>query len=385
MLARVQQHLGRSQHIGQLGHQAGLQSTPVGLHHRQRGFVLLKHRVHQVFEDLHRRTRDFSPLGHAGDRVRPGHGLAAVVKTRRLSLGQVTVRAVLCRHLCHAHEHRHQGRGDRPHGRVPHHPQRGVRRVHQRNQLPIARGVAREPLGGDGPHHILKCNFLWPRRALSELLLHPSHPSPTALAIAVHRIGVEHALRCVVPTQGHGRGNEVRREQHIVVGLRGNGVDVTRTRNPDAVGPQTLGHPQAQSPRVLQHHPSLVRIGDEVRIAAVARVTVLFDQGADQVHALTGRPRALQHQTGQVGVVRAGLVFGRHGHELGPGWGPDVAHSHPVFVQAPVGDGCGHAQVVAVADPQVTRGLRHLSDGGSATRQLGRGVDADHDRGTHGV
>ena len=167
-------------------------------------------------------------------------------------------------------------------------------------------------------------------------------------------------------------------------GLR-DGADIPRARGADAVRAKAFGHPQALATGELDHHPGLVRVGDDVRIAAVAGIAVLGDQGGDQVHALARGAGTLQHQAGKVGIVRPGLVGRRHVDQLLTRGRPDVAHGDAMFVQPAIGDRRRHAKVIAIADTQVARRLRRLRDMAAPARQVGLRPHAHLDHGTGGV
>ena len=84
------------------------------------------------------------------------------------------------------------------------------------------------------------------------------------------------------------------------------------------------------------------------------------DQRADQFDALACRPGPLDDDAREIAVVGALLVARRHVLEFLTRRRPDVAHGDTVFVEAAVGQRCGHAQVVAVADADVARRLGGL-------------------------
>jgi hypothetical protein len=101
-----------------------------------------------------------------------------------------------------------------------------------------------------------------------------------------------------------------------VVRRGGDFADPAGARGADGVGPQPLGHPEPRAGE-FDDHPGLVGVGDDVRIAAVAGIAVLGDQGGDDLDPFARGAGAFQHDAGEVGIVGAGLVGRGHRDQFG--------------------------------------------------------------------
>ena len=89
-------------------------------------------------------------------------------------------------------------------------------------------------------------------------------------------------------------------------------MDISGTRHPDVVRPQSLGNPEALAAGEVDQDPPLFCVGEQVGVASVGGEAVLGNQLAHDLHGLARASGTFHHDPGQVAVVRPALRIGRH-------------------------------------------------------------------------
>lgn len=314
-------------------------------HIRDDGQVRVGRRAHVVQDALVEASRKRSRLLQLEIRVQEGPGRA-----RR----QVAVLAELGRDGRDSQPPGDEGRGDGPGRRVPDADQvRVCGVVSEVDHLPVPGFVVGDARVPHQRHQVRFRDGGFGERCFLERRLR--HVLEAAVArrvvLALHAVDLEDvegvARRRVPPPLFDREVYQVGRAHVVLRRGRRRGIriivqreilNVPGIQDADIVRAQTLSSPQFLAPSELPDDPALVGVGNEVRVPAVVGVAVPLDQVGDDLDALPGGARALEHAPRQVAVLEPGLRVGRHGVELGAVLGPDVAHGHGPLVDAAVGE-----------------------------------------------
>ena len=221
----------------------------------------------------------------------------------------------------------------------------------QRNDLPVTRRVAGQARRTDGPHHIREADLFRARGAGAHFILDPAHPGPSPFAVAIDAVEVEGPSGRPPPFL-RSQFRQMRRVEEAVA-VKVDHLYIAGAGSAYVVSLQPLRRPKALASGAFDHHPGLIRVGDQVRVAAIGGIAVLGDQRADHLHPFAGRLGAAGHDAGEVGIVRAGLILWRHRDQFVARGGPNIPHRDAVFVQSAIGQGCRDALVVGIADPDM--------------------------------
>src|ERR1700737_5463409 len=97
-----------------------------------------------------------------------------------------------------------------------------------------------------------------------------------------------------------------------------------------------MGDPQPLATGKFEKNPALIRISEYVRITAIGKVAITFDERHRYIDGLTRCFGALQDNSRYVAIVQSVLGLWRHFHEFLPRKKRHISYGNAIFIQTPV-------------------------------------------------
>jgi hypothetical protein len=129
----------------------------------------------------------------------------------------------------------------------------------------------------------------------------------------------------------------------------------------------------------LPDYPSFILVGDEMRVASVSRLSVLVDQFANDLDALSRSMSTFHNNAGQVAIVDTSLRVRSHLHKLFTILSPHIADGYTMLVETSIGEWRREAFEVGILHRKVLGSVPDLWDFDTFARQGGIFGDADRD------